>query len=303
MSQVVSNGVWRNGALHVQGLNLVNKRGEPVRLRGMSTYGMQWQPQFASEGAVETIRDYGANLLRVAMYTDEDGYIANPERVKKDVFQAVETALKLDLYVVIDWHILHDGNPQIYKHEAKEFFAEAAERFAGQPGVLYEICNEPNGDVIWERDIKPYAEELIPIIRRSAPEAVILVGSGTWSQDVDLAAKDPLLFPNIMYTCHFYAGTHGASLQEKIDRALGLGAPVFVSEWGTTRADGNGGVFLPESAAWLRFLDDRAISWANWSLGDKDESSAALKPGASPSGRWDAAEISESGRFVFGQFQ
>ncbi len=298
----IPNGVAHNGALKVNGIHLMNAVGQPIRLTGMSTYGMQWQPQFAGEGPVRTTRNYGANLLRVAMYTDEDGYIANPERVSADVFRAVDTAITLDMYVIIDWHILHDNNPQQYKEEAKAFFAQAARRYGNNPAVLYEICNEPNGNVTWESDVKPYAEEVIPVIRAYAPDSVVLVGSGTWSQDVDLAAQSPLSFPNVMYTCHFYAGTHGDGLRKKIDTALAKGAPVFVSEWGTTQADGNGGVFLQKSEEWLRFLDERGISWVNWSLGDKDESSAALKPGASPEGNWSDAELSESGRFVFHQF-
>lgn len=301
MTRKVHNyaGVEQNGPLHVEGVNLVNKAGLPIRLKGMSSYGMQWQPQFTSEGSVRTIRDYGANLLRIAMYTDENGYISNPEKLKKDVFNAVDTAIRLDMYTIIDWHILHDNNPQMYKKEAKEFFAEAAQRYAGNPAVLYEICNEPNGSITWKDDIKPYAEEIIPVIRGFAPDSVVLVGTGTWSQDVNEPADSPLSFSNVMYTCHFYAGTHGEELRNKIDYALSKGAPIFVSEWGTTQADGSHGVYIEKSEEWLAFLDCHGLSWANWSLGDKDESSAALLPGASPEGNWKESDLSESGRFVF----
>lgn len=301
MKPVIKNwsGVQQNGALRVDGVNLVNTAGNPVRLKGMSSYGMQWQPQFTSEGSVRTTKEYGANLLRIAMYTDEDGYIANPEKCKRDVFAAVDVAASLDMYVIIDWHILHDNNPQIYKEEARKFFEEAARKYAGNPAVLYEICNEPNGDVTWKKDIKPYAEEVIPVIRKYAPDAVILVGTGTWSQDVDDAADSPLALPNIMYTCHYYAGTHGQALRDKIEYALSKGAPIFMSEWGTTLASGDGGVFVKEADEWLNFLDRHNLSWANWSLGDKDEDSAALKPGASPNGNWSEDEFSASGRYVF----
>jgi len=292
------SGVQGNGALHVDGVNLVNDAGNRVRLRGMSTYGMQWQPQFASEGSVRTTKDYGANVLRIAMYTDEDGYISNPAKVKQAVYDAIDTAMKLDMYAIVDWHILHDNNPQMYKKEAIAFFEEVAAKYADHPAVLYEICNEPNGDATWEDDIKPYAEELIPIIRKFSPNAVVLVGCASWSQDVEEPADSPLDFPNVMYTCHFYAGTHGQSLRDKIDYALSKGAPIFVSEWGTTQANGSDGVYIELSEEWLRFLDHRGISWANWSLGDKDESSAALNPGASPNGDWDERDLSESGSFV-----
>ena len=293
------SGVQGNGALRVDGVNLVNATGNRVRLRGMSTYGMQWQPQFASEGSVRTTKNYGANVLRIAMYTDENGYISNPVKVKQAVYDAIDTAVKLDMYAIVDWHILHDYNPQMYKKEAFAFFEEVAEKYADHPAVLYEICNEPNGSAAWEHDIKPYAQELIPVIRKSSPNAIVLVGCASWSQDVEEPADSPLDFPNVMYTCHFYAGTHGQSLRDKIDYALSKGAPIFVSEWGTTQANGSDGVYVEQSEEWLRFLDQRGISWANWSLGDKDESSAALNPGASPNGDWNEKDLSESGRFVF----
>ena len=147
--------------------------------------------------------------------------------------------------------------------------------------------------------MKPYAQRIIPVIRARSPKAVILVGSSTWSQDLHLAAGDPLEGENLMYTLHFYAGTHGAELRSRIDSALSQGLAVFVSEWGTSRADGGGGVFLEEAGVWLDFLEERAISWCNWSLCDKDEASAALRPGTAPGGTWSEADLTPSGRFVF----
>ena len=150
--------------------------------------------------------------------------------------------------------------------------------------------------------MKPYAQRIIPVIRARSPKAVILVGSSTWSQDLHLAAGDPLEGENLMYTLHFYAGTHGAELRSRIDSALSRGLAVFVSEWGTSRADGGGGVFLAESVQWLDFLAQRGISWANWSLCDKGETSAALRPGTDPNGPWEWGELTESGQFVFSRF-
>lgn len=187
--------------------------------------------------------------------------------------------------------------------EANTFFAEMAERYKNSPGVLYEICNEPNGAVTWERDIKPYGQQVVQTIRSRSPRAVILVGSPTWSQDIHLAAQSPLDEENLMYTLHFYAGTHGEELRQRIDSVLTAGLPVFVSEWGTSRADGSGGVFLEESRQWLDFLARRNISWANWSLCDKDETSAALRPSASCEAVWTQEDLSQSGQFVFSRFR
>ena len=298
----IQGGVSQNGWLQVKGTQLCNAAGQPVVLRGMSTHGMQWYGQFASEGAIRSTAGYGANLFRVAMYTGEGGYLAQPA-IKQQVIQAVDAAIRNDMYVIIDWHILSDGNPMAYLHEAQGFFSEMAARYQDSPAVLYEICNEPNGNVSWSQDIKPYAEAVIGTIREKSPKAVILVGSSTWSQDLHFAAADPLVGENLMYTLHFYAGTHGADLRQRIDDVIQKGLPVFVSEWGTSCADGSGGVFLEDAAVWLDFLAARGISWANWSLCDKAETSAALMPGVSPNGGWTENDFTDSGKFVFSRFR
>lgn len=295
-------GVTENGKLQVKGTQLCNEAGEPIVLRGMSTHGMQWYGQYASSGAIKTTADYGANLFRVAMYTGENGYLSQPETIKKQVIAAVDAAIQNDMYVILDWHILSDGNPKSHLREAKSFFSEMAKRYKDSPAVLYEICNEPNGNVSWKNDVKPYAQEVVKTIRDAGSDGVILIGSPTWSQDIHLAAADPVQGKNLMYTLHFYAGTHGKELRDRIDSARNKGIAIFVSEWGTSRADGSGGVFLKEAGEWLDFLESRSISWANWSLCDKNETSAALKPGASANGGWKQKDLSESGKFVFSRF-
>lgn len=295
-------GASQNGWLQVSGTRLCNEAGEPVVLRGMSSHGIQWFSQFTSSRSIAGTADYGANLYRVAMYTGEGGYLSQPAAVKAKTVSAVDAAIENDMYVILDWHILSDGDPLAHVDEAEAFFSEMARRYQNVPNVIYEICNEPNGNVTWSGNVKPYAQRIIRAIRAQSPRAVILVGSPTWSQDIHLAAADPLEGENLMYTLHFYAGTHGTWLQERIDSALAKGLPVFVSEWGTSRADGGGGVFLEESKAWLDFLDHRGISWCNWSLCDKNESSAALRPGTAPDGLWRQGDLTESGRFVFSRF-
>lgn len=296
-------GVSQNGWLQVVGTRLCNEAGEPVVLRGMSSHGIQWYDRYASSQAIANTARRGANLFRVAVYTEEGGYLSNPAAVFQKAAAAVDAAIANDMYVILDWHILSDGNPMSHLEEAKSFFAAMAERYQNSPAVLYELCNEPNGSVTWEGDIKPYAEQVIPAIRAYAPKAVILVGSGTWSQDIHLAARSPLAGENLMYTLHFYAGTHGEELRQRLEGALKAGLPVFVSEWGTSRADGSGGVYLKEAAEWLDFLSARNISWANWSLCDKNETSAALRPGTPPDRVWTQEDLSESGQFVFGRFR
>ena len=108
-----------------------------------------------------------------------------------------------------------------------------------------------------------------------------MVGTPTWSQDVDVASQNPIDRANIAYTLHFYAGTHGQSYRNKAQTALDNGIALFATEWGTVNADGNGGVNINETDAWMAFFKTNNISHANWSLNDKNEGASLFTPGGS----------------------
>lgn len=295
------NGVKENGWLHVKGTQLVNSKGKAIVLHGMSSHGLQWFGAFTTDHAIGATASYGANLFRVAMYTEEGGYLSHKDAMRKELYRAVDAAIARNMYVIIDWHILSDGNPKQHQKEAKAFFKKSASRYNNKPNVIYEICNEPNNAGTWDK-IRSYASAVIPVIRKQSPKSLILVGTPTWSQDVDIAANDPLPFPNVMYTCHFYAGTHGQWLRDKITAARKKGLPIFISEWGTSRASGGEGFYKKESDKWIRFMDRNRLSWANWSYCNKNESSAALTVKANAEDGLSKKELTASGRYVFSRF-
>lgn len=294
--------VERYGQLQVIGPKLSAADGKPVQLRGISSYGLHFAGKYANEEVIKWLRDdWNMQVWRAAMYTSDGGYLFAPA-VKSRVISSVDAAIKLGVYVIIDWHILHDNNPLANQDKAIAFFSEMAQKYGEYPNVIYEICNEPNGqDVTWQDAIKPYAEAVIPAIREYDRDNIIIVGTSTWSQDVDIAAEDPITgYDNIMYTLHFYAGTHGDYLREKTQRAIDKGLPLFVTECGTTQSSGGGGVFEEETLAWFSFLQKHGISWVNWSLTNNGEDSALLAYNADRTGKggWTENELSQSGKFI-----
>ena len=152
--------------------------------------------------------------------------------------------------------------------------------------------------ISWSSLIKPYHQAVIDTIRFYDPDNLIICGTPTWSQDVDVAANDPLEGTNIGYALHFYSGTHKQSLRDKAQTALGKGVALMVTEFGTTNSTGNGDLYLAETESWLTFLDENKISWCNWSVADKAEDSAALLPGSSGAGGWTSSQLTESGSFI-----
>lgn len=288
-------------ALRIEGTTLVNSKGEEIQLKGMSSHGLGWFGDYINEESMKYVRDeMGGNIIRLAMYSEGSGsYTASPNTNKTKVYEGIDKAIELGMYVIVDWHILSDKDPNKYKEEAKKFFEEVTSKYKDCPNIIYEICNEPNGNnVTWKNNIKPYAEEVIPVIRKEAPNSIVIVGTANWCQDILDPANDPLEFDNVMYACHFYSGTHTDWLRERVDAALAKGLPIIISEWGTSAADGDGGVFPEETLKWIQFLEERNISWLNWSLCNKGEASAALKPSATFDGKWTDEDLSESGKLV-----
>lgn len=290
--------VKRHGALHVSGTDLKDCHGAKFRLKGVSTHGIAWFPQYVNKDAFRTLRDnYGINTIRLAMYTNKsEGY--GPDAVNK-VREGVKYATELGMYVIIDWHILNDGNPNQHKSEAKKFFAKMSKKYGSQKNVIYEICNEPNGNVTWNKQIKPYAKTIVKTIRKHSKNAVIVIGTPTWSQDVDVVAQSPLKGKNLMYALHFYAGTHKEWNQEKLKTAHKKGLPVMVTEFSICDASGNGALDKASGNQWLRLLDRYNISYTAWSLCNKNESSALIASSCSKTSGWTDGDLSAAGKWYF----
>lgn len=297
-----STPVSQHGQLSVKNGQLVDKSGKGYQLRGMSTHGLTWFPEFVNESAFKTLRDdWNTNVVRLAMYVDEWGngqcYMGNKSGSLELLEKGVDICIKLDMYVIIDWHVLNPGDPSKYTNEAKSFFETVSTRYAKYPNVIYEICNEPNGGASWSGNIKPYAEKIIPVIRKNAPNSVIIVGTPTWSQEIDKPLSDPLSYKNVMYAFHFYAATH-AGLRSNVENCVAQGLPVFVSEFGTCDASGGGANDFNETQKWLSYFDKQGISYCNWSICNKDETCSVLRPGTSANGNWSESNLTENGKWI-----
>lgn len=292
------------GRLHVKGTKLVDKKGHEVQLRGVSTHGLSWYPQYVNDKCFAQLHDqWGANVVRLAMYTEEyNGYCSgdakNRSDLKKLIKKGVRLAKKHKMYVIVDWHILSDGNPNSHKKEAKAFFREMSREFKGYNNVIYEICNEPNNGTSW-KEIKSYARSVISTIRKNDKKAVIVVGTPTWSQDVDQAAADPIKGDNIMYALHFYAATHKTDLRNKMTAAINKGLPVFVTEYGICDASGNGVIDKKEADRWIQMMDEYGVSYIAWNLSNKQESSSIIKSSCSKVSGFKKSDLSDEGKWLY----
>lgn len=278
-----------NGQLAVCGVKLCNQYGKPIQLRGMSTHGLQWYSQCVNDASLDALaNDWHADIVRISMYIQEDGYETDPARFTNLVSSIIDKVTARGMYALVDWHMLDPGDPHYNLARAKTFFTEIARRHNGKKNLLYEIANEPSG-VAWSR-IRSYAEELIPVIRANDPETPILVGTRAWSSlgvsdgaNETEVVNNPVRASNIMYTFHFYAASHGDEYLNALSRAADR-IPMFVTEFGTQTYTGDGGNDFTMSQRYLDLMAAKKISFTNWNFSDDFRSGAVFKEGVCSGG-------------------
>ncbi|CAK5087462.1 unnamed protein product [Meloidogyne enterolobii] len=288
------------GQLSVKGNKLLGSNGQPAQLAGMSLF---WSN--CDEGKIfyneETLRQlkcaWNANAVRAAMGVEstgcgKPGYLDLPNVERDKVEAVVQAAIKLDMYAVVDYHTEQAQNSLA---RAKEFFTYFASKYGKYPNIIYEPFNEPTCD--W-KTAKAYHEQIVATIRQYDKNNMITLGTSTWSQDVDIASRDPVNGANLCYTLHIYAATHKQNIRDKAQTALNNNVCIFVSEYGTVDASGGGNMDTGSMNEWWNFWDKNKISYLNWAVDNKGEGSAALNPNTVASDVGNPSHWSASGKFV-----
>jgi len=297
-----SNGtpVSENGPLRVENGQVVNKKGVPPQLRGISLSWSLWQGRKYWNPAVVNwlAGDFKASIIRASMGVQPDhGYLQEPEKQTQLTVNVVDQAIKDGIYVLIDWHD-HNGNQHL--EQSKAFFAQMAKKYAGVPNVIYEIWNEPREGISWDT-IKTYGIQVITEIRKYDPDNLIVMGNPNWDQRVDVAAANPITgFKNIAYSFHLYASdpNHQEKLRARADIAIKKGLALMVTEWGVGESNGNGKFDKDLVKTWFDWMEKNKLSWVNWNITDKNETTALLVPGAPDNGGWTDDQLSSAGIYI-----
>lgn len=288
------------GRLCVTEGRLCSEDGEPVMLRGLSNNGVSGSERFVTQETFDDLSTvFGCNVFRMALYTYGMGVVGyctggNQEALRQTIYDAADYAAEADMYLIVDWHVLSEGDPARYAEDAVSFFDEVSSTLSGRENIIYEICNEPNG-VTWQ-EVKDYAEKVIPVIRENDPEALILVGNPDWSKDLAAVAEDPLEYDNIMYTFHFYSQSHQQEYRDVVKTFSESGLPIFVSEFGITSSSGGFPRNIEEADLWIELLEQQGISYVMWNFSKSGEACALLRSDCMKSSGFDAeTDLSETG--------
>ncbi|MCQ2103360.1 MAG: CIA30 family protein [Fibrobacter sp.] len=257
-----------------------------VQVKGMSLFwssAADSSTNFYTEKAVNRmVSEMGIEVIRFAMGVKSDfdkgrGYITGGEDLQKAYLKnVVSAAVDNDIYVIIDWHI---ESGEGYTSDAKKFFEYAAKEYGKYNNVIFEVWNEPK-DGASAATVAAHANAIIPIIRQYSTN-LVLVGSPEWSSHPEQCAGT-IDDDNYACTLHFYAASHpvgdnDGSYNKRAEQAMAKNVPVFASEWGTVPASGNGDPNEGNSNAWNTWMNNKNISWANWSASAMNETSAAFK--------------------------
>ncbi|MDR0331189.1 MAG: cellulase family glycosylhydrolase [Chitinispirillales bacterium] len=304
VAQPAGSPVAKHGQLRVQNGKIVNKDGVPVALRGMSFFWDQWDVGsiYYTAGAVNELADnWKVDVVRVAF----SGTNGNAARCKT----VADAAVAKGIYVILDYHS-HSANSEV--SNAQAFFKPYIED--PKPNYIYEIFNEPigangqntkyedNHQTYWNSTVKPYAETMITYIRANDGNNIIAVGTPYYSLMLGTAVNNPIAganAANLAYVLHFYSAEHGTDKASPIARAVDAGLAVFVTEFGTTEASGDGRYDFTAANSWFSILDKYSVGWCNWSICNKGESASALTGGAQANGsNWTDNNLTESGKFI-----
>lgn len=277
---------------------LYTENGDFVQLRGVSTHGLLYYPEFVNERLISRVSsEWDANLLRLAVYS-EDYCNGNEKESLELLYKGIDAAIDNNMYVIVDWHILNDNNPNMNLSKAVEFFSTVGRKYGKVPNIIYEICNEPNGDTTWD-DIREYAYCVLPIIRNYNDSAIVIVGTPNYDRELKPAIENPITgYKNIMYAFHFYASSHGKDMRDELRNAFSAHLPVFISESGISPESGDGKIDYSEVSTWYGLVNNLGLSYTIWSLCNKDEASAMFNPGLKVPENFTEKDLTESGRFA-----
>lgn len=314
---VTENAVEVNGKLKVKGTNIVNSSGKTFVLKGMSSYGIQDCSDFFTTEVIKTLaEDWGCNVLRICITGDANtGYLKDPDKYFDPICKICDMCISQGIYVILDWDVEYEKAANENKAKAVDFFTRISAIYSDSPNILYEVENnriltEDDAKIKdeWEKNIKPFANDVIKAIRKNSPSSVVIVGAPERGLAIDtLTSKTRIKGDNIAYSSRIYSASHGLEYREKIQKAIKQGTCVLVTEWGLCSSDGTESLNISETDAWSLFMEQNNISWCNYAIGStfSDEANALYLINEKYSdeqkaAHWPAGLLTKSGIYIKG---
>lgn len=184
--------------------------------RGVNILGYDpvWKNRFTGRMRSEHFRliaSVGFNSVRIALHPFRDAAMVEGNRLSEEWLEtldwAVEQALGNWLMPIIDFHefIIMGRDPFGNMGRLLAFWDQIGKIYSNYPdGVVFELLNEPNGELtpeLWNRLLT----DVLRTVRRTNPDRTVIIGPALWNS---ITGLDKLVLPeedrNIIVTVHYY---------------------------------------------------------------------------------------------------
>ncbi len=291
-------------ALKVVKTQVLNSRGDVVRLRGVNAASLEWSSD-GEKHILETVKtaieQWRVNHIRLPL--SQDRWFGKAREQNDEgksyralVQQAVDLCSRHQCYIILDLHWSNTGewgtrNAQHYMPDKNSvpFWKELATTYKNHPAVIFDLYNEPH-DVSWEvwlnggqvteksrtaGESLSYAavgmRTLLDTVRATGAKNVVIVGGLNWSYDLSgiLNGKE-LSDPEgngVIYANHAYPfkGDTVERWATKMEAAAKQ-LPLIISEFGSDPKGAAG----KTGEQWVRevvqTLESRGWAWTAWDL-------------------------------------
>ena len=198
--------------LHVDGNKIKDPNGNIVILRGVAMIDLGSQEAWygGANALIDRITDlndsngdspgWHTKIIRIPVFPPDSvsgwPHPFNPDN--NDLYNLLRTVVdycaEKEVYAVIDWHGL--VNTYDLVDQTSAFWQYMAPRFANDSHVIFELFNEPINQVGTDAEnwasVKSDMETWISIVRASAPDNLIFVGTPRWCQIIGPTATNPV---------------------------------------------------------------------------------------------------------------
>jgi endoglucanase len=183
------------------------------------------------QGYFDLIKEAGFDFVRLPVRLNAHAEESAPYTIDPAFFarldEVVNWALAQNLGVIIDLHHYEEmaSDPQSHKDRFLGIWRQVAEHYKDfPPNVLFELLNEPNGELdaeLWNQ----YAVEALAIVRESNPTRDVIIGPVNLNAYDQISTLELPKDEHIIVTFHYYLPfefTHqGAEWVEGSDSWLG----------------------------------------------------------------------------------
>ncbi len=243
--------------LHVDGNKLKDPNGNIVTLRGVCNIDLGFLEEWhgGALNMVDRLTDkndtqgnspgWYPKILRIMITppdsTDPPGswpHPFNPD--SNDLYDLLRTFVdycgQKEVYVSIEWH--YCANTYDHIASTSEFWTYMAPRFKDDTHVIYELFNEPINNIgsdsaNWT-SVKTDMQTWIDIVRASANDTLLFIGTPRWCQIIGPTATNPVNDINSVYITHIYPyhWLSGNQYYRDTITAAAAAHPVILGEWG-----------------------------------------------------------------------